>query len=128
MITFFGGLPSSARFTASSARTAASISALRGVRAHRHVGALLAVDLDRQRDRVLDQQSRSTCGQAACATRVVVAERRPAFLGEMRHHRMEQLHQNVGRFAHRPAEIGRRTAPFAPIGPIFRPHIADYRH
>ena len=55
-ITFFGRLPSSARCTASSASTAASISAVVGVARHGDVGALLAVDLHRQRDGVLDQE------------------------------------------------------------------------
>ena len=57
-MTFFGRLPSSARCTASSARTAASISAIFGVPRHGHVGPLLAVDLHRQSDGVLDQQLR----------------------------------------------------------------------
>ena len=57
-MTFFGRLPSSAFCTASSASTAASISAAVGVARHGDVGPLLAVDLDRQSNGVLDQQGR----------------------------------------------------------------------
>ena len=46
-MTFFGRLPSRAFCTASSARTAASISAGRGVARHGHVRPLLTVNLDR---------------------------------------------------------------------------------
>ena len=56
MITLRTGLPSKACFTASSAKTAASISGFCGVPGHRDITALLAVDLHHQRDGVFDQQ------------------------------------------------------------------------
>ena len=55
-MTLRTALPSSACFTASSAKTAASISGFWARARNRDLAALLAVDLDRQGHRVFDQQ------------------------------------------------------------------------
>ena len=111
MITFFGDLPSSALFTASSARTAASISALAASRAHGHVRALLAVNLHRQRQRILDQKVALDLRPGRFRDQRVVAEHGPAFLGEVRHHRRKELHKNINRFVHGPAHVGGERDP-----------------
>ena len=91
-----------------------------GVAADRDFGALLAVDLDRQRQRVLDQKVALDLRPGRFRDQRRVAEHGPAFLGEVRHHRVEQLHENINRFAHGPAR-SRRDAPLRPID------IADRR-
>ena len=87
-ITFLGGFPSSARWTASSASTAASI--LRGVSVagNRDFSAPLAVDLYRQGDRISTSRAGSSGRPGLVGHQGLVAERRPAFLGQVRHHRV----------------------------------------
>ena len=124
MITFFGDLPSSTLFTASSARTAASISALLALRATVTSARFLAVDLYRQRQRILDQKVALDRGPGGFRDQRVVAEHGPAFLGEVRHHRRKQLHKNINRFVHGPAHVGGREGsprcltPPNPMSPI----------
>ena len=125
MITFLGDLPSSAFFTASSARTAASISALLASRGDRHFRPLFAVNLYRQRQRVLDQKVALDRGPGGFRHQRLVAEHGPAFLGEVRHHRCKELHKNINRFVHGPAQVAQRgealaslSAPSDPISPI----------
>ena len=113
-MTFLGALPSSARCTASNSSTAALDLGISGVARDRHVGALLAVDLHRQGDGVLNQQRGLDLRPGRLGDQGLVAERRPAFLGQMRHHRREQLHHDFNGFAHgrgdRPARR-RRLSP-----------------
>src|SRR4029077_20660177 len=92
---------------------------IRRVAADGDLGAFLAVDLYRERQRVLDLQAALDLRPGRFRDQRLVAEHGPAFLREVRHHRVEQLHQNVNRFARRPAEVG--GAPFLRI------YVADRR-
>ena len=107
-MTFFGRLPSSARCTASSARTAASISAFVASRATVTSARFLPLTWTGS---VIVFSTSSVgarpAGQALAGDQGVVAERGPAFLGQMRHHRVKQSHHDLGRLAHRPGEVGR---------------------
>src|SRR5690348_15346697 len=73
-----------------------------------HVGPFPAVDLHRQGDRGLDQQRRLELRPGLGGGQGLVPERRPALLGQMRHHRMEQPHQDVAGLAQREGEVSRR--------------------
>ena len=116
MITFFGDLPSSAFFTASSASTAASISAVAGLARHCDVGALSPVDLHRQRHRVLDQQIALDLRPGACGDQASswpsAAQHSSARCGIIG---LKELHKNVNRFAHGPAKV---RLPRAGNGPL----------
>ena len=70
-MTFFGLWPPSAFFTASRARTAASISLFVGVAIDGHFGPFFAVYLDGQRDGPLDQQLRFDLRPILFATSVL---------------------------------------------------------
>ena len=74
---------------------------------HSDVGALLAIDLDRQSDRVFDQKLRFDQRPGLGGDQRLVAQSRPALLGEMRHHRVEQPNQNVAGLAQGPGKIRR---------------------
>ena len=60
-----------------------------GIARYGDVGALFAVDLDRQRQRLLDQELGFDFRPRGLRDQRVVAQQRPAFLGKMRHHRMK---------------------------------------
>src|ERR1700704_2132386 len=72
-----------------------------GITRNGYVRPFLAVDLDWKRNGAFEQQLAFDHGPALLreqAAVAAVAERRPAFLSEMGHHGLEQLHENFGRF------------------------------
>ena len=99
-MTFLGTLPSSARRTASNSSTARSISALTASRETVTSARFLPLICTGSVMVFSTSRAASTCGQAASATRPPLFERRPAFLGQMRHHRREQNHHDFNGFPH----------------------------
>src|SRR5665647_3216199 len=79
---------------------------LSSVPRHSDLGALFTVDLDRQGHGVFDQQIRLELRPSLGGDQRLMAKGRPAFLGQMRHHRVEQPHQDVAGFPQRPGRIG----------------------
>src|SRR5689334_20961516 len=79
-----------------------------GLPRDRHVAPLLAVNLDRQGDAVLHQKLGLELGPGLLRHQVLVSQRGPAFFGQMRHHRMEQLDQNAGGLAQGPDQSRRQ--------------------
>ena len=114
-MTFFGRFPSSALITASRAKTAASISAFPASRATVTSARFLPLIWTGKVMVFSTSKSGSTCGQAFRGNQGPVAERRPAFLGQMRHHRVEQPHQDVAGLATAQAKSGEGAASVEPM-------------
>src|SRR3569623_3614978 len=72
-----------------------------GVAGDGHVGPLLAVALHRQGDRGLDQQRWLELWPCLGGDQALVPERGPAFLGEVRHHRVDLADEVVAGLAQR---------------------------
>ena len=96
--------PSSERWTFSLASASASSSSLRQALGDGQRVAQLALDLHRDGHLVLDQQRRIDRGPGGVGDQAGLAHRRPAFLGEVRHHRRGEQQQR----ADRRAAVGRR--------------------
>jgi len=64
---------------------------------HGDISSLLSVDLDRQSDGVIQKKRRVGCGPRRGRDQRRLAERGPALLGKMRHHRRNELDQDAGR-------------------------------
>jgi hypothetical protein len=75
-----------------------------GITGHRYFCPLFPVDLDGQGDGALDQKIRLNLGPRLGCDQSLMSERRPAFLRKVRHHRMEQPHQDVTCFMQCPGE------------------------
>src|SRR3569833_2979669 len=81
---------------------------LSSVPGHGHVSPHFAVDLHRQGDGGLDEERRLELRPGLGRDQALVAERGPALFGQMRHHRVEQTHQDVAGLAQREGKVGRR--------------------
>ncbi len=72
--------------------------------------AFFAVDLHRQRNGIFDQQFRLELRPSLGGDERFAAERSPALLGQVRHHRLEQPYQDIDRFPCRPTIVGGRLS------------------
>ena len=93
-MTFFTGRPSRARWTASSARTAAMIVASSACRSTTSSARFFPLTCTGSLSVSAMASDLSTTARSFPPP-VSRAERRPAFFGEMRHHRRKQLHEDV---------------------------------
>ena len=94
--TLLGGRPSRKRCTGSSASAACSTSASEALDRDGQLGALLAVHLHGKSTVSTCSKPASTSGQARLGDEARVAERLPALLGEMRHHRRDHQDERLG--------------------------------
>src|SRR5712672_119517 len=73
---------------------------------HGDITPLLAIDLDYQRHGVFNQQIAFDLGPIGLRNQPSLAEHHPAFLGQMRHHRRNQLNKDDRGLLDRPGEVG----------------------
>src|SRR6478735_2144603 len=74
---------------------------------HGDITPFLAVDLDHQRHAVFNQQIAFDLRPSRLRNQPLLAQRLPAFLGQMRHHRRNELDQDDRGLPDRPSQIGR---------------------
>src|SRR5947208_1387626 len=77
---------------------------------HGNITPFLAVDLDHQRHGVFNQQIAFDLGPVGLRNQPGLLQNLPALLGQMRHHRREQLNQDDSGLTNRPGGVGRRRA------------------
>ncbi len=106
MMIFFTALPSSARWTPSSASTAFSMAAWSALRSIEEIRPFLAVHLHRQSYHIFDDKALVRNRPRRFRNKPGMAEARPALLGQMRHHGRKKPHKNVGRLAEGIAQVG----------------------
>src|SRR3954454_22341341 len=71
------------------------------------IAALLAIDLNHQRDLVLNQQISFDFGPIGFRNQSLAPQNHPALLGQMRHHGREQLNEDHRGLADGPGQVGR---------------------
>src|ERR1700754_4718350 len=81
-----------------------------GLARHCDLAPLLAIDLNNQRYRVFDQQISFDLGPIRLRNQTLLPQHLPALLGQMRHHRREQLNENDSGLPDGPGEVRRRRA------------------
>ena len=79
-----------------------------GMAGHRDLTPFLAVDLNHQRHRILNQQIAFDFRPIGLRNQTRLAQHLPALLRQMRHHGREQLNQDDGGLTNRPRHIGTR--------------------
>src|SRR5882757_4982905 len=83
---------------------------------HGNITPFFTVDLDHQGHAVFNQQIAFDLGPIGLRNQPVLAQNRPALLGQVRHHGRKQLNEDDGGFFHRPgnirSDVGRRLVAF----------------
>src|SRR3981189_1636173 len=77
---------------------------------HGYITPLLAIDLDHQRHGVFNQQIAFDLGPSGLRNQPAPAKNLPAFLGQMRHHRRNQLNKDDRGLPDRPNDVRGRLA------------------